>query len=155
MEAVPTALVDEQALRRVTWAVRRADLALQAAKEPDLRAVDVPGAHYALLITVHTHPGLAGAELSRLLGVTPQAVALLAGKLTARGLLQRRPHPRHRNIVEFHLTDAGLDALREADAVTARLEQRILTTLGPDRHAQLRTLLDELIVALALPGPTR
>jgi DNA-binding MarR family transcriptional regulator len=141
-------IVAEQALGRISWTLRRADLATQAAKDPGLRAVGVPNSHYALLMHVHIYPGLTGAELGRRLGVTSQAVALLATKLEAGGLLERRAHPRHRNVQELHLTTAGLAALHAADAVILDTEQRITDALGPERSAQLRELLDELIDTL-------
>lgn len=142
-------IVAEQALRRITWTLRRADLAAQAAKDPGLRAVGVPASHYALLMHVHIYPGLTGAELGRRVGVTTQAVALLAAKLEAGGLLERRTHPRHRNVQELHLTDAGLTALNAADAVILATEQRVTDALGPERSAQLRELLDDVMAILA------
>jgi DNA-binding MarR family transcriptional regulator len=142
----------ETPIRRVTWGVHRAELAIQAAKEPGLREVGVPNAHYALLMTIRTYPGLSGAELGRRLGVTTQAVALLATKLQARGLIERRIHPRHRNVQELHLTDAGDEALDRAEAVIVRLERRVHEALGPERYAQLRTLLDDVVADLT--GPT-
>ena len=143
----------EEALRRVTWGLRRAEMAVQAAKEPGFRAVGVQGAHYALLMNVHTFPGLSGAELGRRLGVTTQAVALLATKLEARGLVERRVHPRHRNVQELHLTEAGLEVLREAEEVVLDVETRVRDLLGAERYETLRELLNE--VAAELPqGPT-
>ena len=56
----------EEVFARVAWALRRADLNLQTAKERPLREVGVPGAHYAVLISLQTSPGLTGAELARL-----------------------------------------------------------------------------------------
>lgn len=139
----------EQPIRRVTWGIHRAELAVQAAKEPGLRAVDVANAHYALLMTIHTYPGLSGAELARRLGVTTQAVALLATKLQARGLIERRTHPRHRNVQELHLTAAGSEALERAEAVIVRLERQVHEILGRDRYDQLRILLDDVVTGLA------
>jgi DNA-binding MarR family transcriptional regulator len=118
---------------------------MQAAKEPGLRAVGVANAHYALLMNIHTYPGLSGAELGRRLGVTTQAVALLATKLQARGLIERRTHPRHRNVQELHLTDAGEETLELAETVIVRLERRVHEILGPERYHQLRDLLDEVV----------
>jgi DNA-binding MarR family transcriptional regulator len=138
----------ETPTRRVTWGIHRAELAVQAAKEPGLRTVGVPNAHYALLMTIRTYPGLSGAELGRRLGVTTQAVALLATKLQTRGLVERRIHPRHRNVQELHLTDAGDEALDQAEAVIVRLERRVYEALGPERYAQLRALLDDVVADL-------
>jgi DNA-binding MarR family transcriptional regulator len=137
--------VPAAALERVTWALRRAELAVQALKERRLRSsLGMPVAHYTLLISVHADPGLAGAELARRLNVTPQAVASLADRLESRGQLERRPHPRHRHVQELHLTDAGRDLLRRADILVAEVEEKITTRLGGSDTARLRALLDKV-----------
>ncbi|MET9789827.1 MarR family winged helix-turn-helix transcriptional regulator [Streptomyces canus] len=132
------------ALDRVTWALRRAELAVLTLKEQRLRPLGMAVAHYTLLMSVHSEPGLAGAELARRLNVTPQAVASLVARLEGRGQLERREHPRHRHVQELHLTDAGREALRAADRVIADIEQHITEGLGPEESAQLRTLLDQV-----------
>lgn len=135
-------------LERVTWALRRADIAVQALKEQRLRPLGMAGAHYSLLMSVDAAPGLTGAELARRLGVTPQAVASLVARLEGRGELERRPHPRHRNVQELYLTDAGRDILRSADAEIAEIEKRITGHLGPGDAARLTALLDQIIAAV-------
>ncbi len=135
----------EDVFARVTWALRRADLAMQAVKEPPLRAVGLSGSHYALLVNVHSMPGLTGAELARLIGVTPQAVALLIAKLVDGGLIERRRHPRHRNVQELHLTDAGEQELAAAEHLISDLERHLREALGTERHARLRELLEQVI----------
>jgi DNA-binding MarR family transcriptional regulator len=134
-----------EALERVGWSLRQADLLVQASKERSLKPVGLSMAQYALLMHVHVYPGLNGAELGRLLGVTTQAVALLAVKLQANGLLERRPHPRHRTIQEFALTERGREALAAAYTAVGEVEDRIRGALGPDRAAELKDLLDIVI----------
>ncbi|MET7453163.1 MarR family transcriptional regulator [Streptomyces sp. NPDC005574] len=135
------------ALDRVTWALRRAELAVQSLKEQRLRPLGMVAAHYTLLISVHDEPGLTGAELARRLNVTPQAIASLVARLESRGQLERREHPRHRHIQELHLTDAGREALRAADAVIADIERQVTDGLGSEA-AQLRALLDRVAEAV-------
>jgi DNA-binding MarR family transcriptional regulator len=132
------------ALDRVTWALRRAKLAVQAVKEQRLRGLGMAVAHYSLLISVHVHPGLTGAEVARRLNVTPQAVASLVDRLEGRGQLERRPHPRHRHVQELHLTDAGREALRVADAAVAEVEQTLIERLGPADTVRLKDLLQRV-----------
>jgi DNA-binding MarR family transcriptional regulator len=140
--------ISADALNRVTWALRRAELAVQAQKERRLRSLGMAAAHYSLLISVHAEPGLTGAELARRLNVTPQAVASLVARLEDRGQLERRPHPRHRHVQELHLTDAGRDALRTADGVISEIEQRISQKLGPEGTGRLTRLLSRLTDAV-------
>jgi DNA-binding MarR family transcriptional regulator len=135
------------AFDRVTWALRRAELAMQAVKEQRLRSLGLSVAHYSLLISVHTHPGLTGAELARRLGVTPQAVAALADRLAGRGQVERRTHPRHRRVQELYLTAAGRAVLRLADDRVAEVEQKITEQLGRVDTATLRALLERVAVA--------
>lgn len=136
--------VAASALERVTWALRRAEWAVQARKDQRLRPLGMAAAQYTLLMNVHSDPGLTGAELARRLNVTPQAVASQVARLEERGQLARRPHPRHRHVQELHLTDAGRASLRDADAVIVGIEQLIAEKLGPKKAAQLRALLDEV-----------
>ncbi|TDU05947.1 DNA-binding MarR family transcriptional regulator [Streptomyces sp. 846.5] len=136
--------VGPDALNRVTWALRRAELAVQALKDQRLRSVGMAVSHYALLISVHTQPGLTGAELARRLNVTPQAVASLVARLEGRGQLERHEHPRHRHVQELHVTAAGREALRAADEVIAAVERQITDLLGAGPAEQLRALLNEV-----------
>lgn len=136
--------VGHDALDRVSWALRRAELAVQGLKEQRLRPLGMAAAHCTLLMSVPAEPGLAGAEPTRRLDVTPQAVASLVARLEGRGLLERREHPRHRHVQELHLTDAGREALRAADEVIADIERHITDALGGDESTQLRTLLDRV-----------
>ncbi|MCX5529661.1 MarR family transcriptional regulator [Streptomyces sp. NBC_00006] len=136
--------VGPNALDRITWALRRAELAVQTLKEQRLRPLGLAASHYMLLISVHSEPGLTGAELARRLNVTPQAVASLVTRLEGRGLLERREHPRHRHVQELHLTDAGRDVLRAADRVIADIERQITDGLDREEAAQLRGLLDQV-----------
>ena len=133
---------------RTIWALRRAELAVQALKDRHLRDLGMAASHYALLATVNTEPGLTGAALARRLGVTPQAVASLVARLEGRGQVERRPHPRHTQVHELHLTDDGHAALEKADAVMTQVEQQVVDTLGADENRRLRSALETLASGL-------
>jgi DNA-binding MarR family transcriptional regulator len=142
----PEKISAAEALDRTGWILRRADLVVQTAKDRSLKPTGLTAAQYSLLMHVYVYPGLNGAELGRLMGVTTQAVALLAAKLEASGLLERRVHPRHRNIQEFALTEEGRQMLATADTSVGGVEDRIRGVLGPERTTQLRELL-EIVLA--------
>lgn len=128
--------------RRVVWALRRAQQAVEAAKEERLRPVGLPAAHYSLLITIASQQGLTGADAARRLGVSPQNVAQLVTRLERRGLVRRAAHARHRHVIELHLTDEGRDVLTAADDAVADLEAAVVAHLGTDDAEHLRRLLD-------------
>ena len=135
----------EDILDRIPSVLRRADLVVMAAKERPLRAVGVPGSLYSVLINLHVEPGLTGAELARVIGVTPQAIAPLVGKLIDRGLVERRAHSRHASVQELHLTATGRHELAGADRVMGHLELHLRRSLGEESHRRLRELLTEVI----------
>lgn len=126
---------------RVLYALRQAYQAVEAAKEERLRPTGVTPVHYAALININARPGMTGAELARVLGVTPQNVTGLVGRLTGRGLVERRPHTQHDHVLEIHLTDEGRARLAAADAQVNALEADLVDSLGADATHHLRTLL--------------
>jgi len=146
-------MIEEQAVApggdevsiRVPAVLRRADLALLAVKERPLRAVGVSGSNYAVLANLQVTPGLTGAELARVVGVTPQAVAPLVGKLADRGLIERRAHPRHASVQELHLTDSGRRELARADKIMVDLDHHLRRSLGEENYDRLHELLERLI----------
>jgi DNA-binding MarR family transcriptional regulator len=140
--------LSDAALDRVLWALRRAEMTMQTLKEQRLRPLGLAPAHYSLMLSVRADPGLTGAELARRLGVTPQAVASLVGKLEKRGHLRRRAHPRHRHIQELYLTESGVEELAAADAVIASLEHQVVEALGGTDARQLKNLLHHVADAM-------
>ncbi|GAA0942319.1 MarR family winged helix-turn-helix transcriptional regulator [Pseudonocardia zijingensis] len=152
----PTATAsDAEVLGRVAALLRRADLALLAVKEPPLREIGVSGSLYAVLMNLRVTPGLTGAELARVVGVTPQAIGPLVAKLVDRGWVERRAHPRHQNVQELHLTEAGRTETTVADRIMAHLEDHLRRSLGEDDYEQLATLLGRVIEHLPGWAPPR
>ncbi|GAA3739421.1 MarR family transcriptional regulator [Plantactinospora mayteni] len=138
----------EEMLGRVASTLRRADLAVLAAKEPPLRKVGVSGSLYAVLANLEVTPGLTGAELARVVGVTPQAITPLVVKLVERGLIERRTHPRHANIQELQLTDSGRRETARADRIMLHLDNHIRDSLGDEDYQRLRVLLDVVVKSM-------
>lgn len=137
-----------EVLGRVVSLLRRADLALQSTKEPPLRKLGVSGSLYAVLINLDVAPGLTGAELARVVGVTPQAIAPLVSKLVDRGWIERHPHPRHANVQELHLTDNGRSELAGADRLMVHLDHHLRESLGEEDYRHLCTLLNDVMTYL-------
>jgi DNA-binding MarR family transcriptional regulator len=136
--------MSDQGFNRVIWAERRAHRALSTAKEQQLRPLELSAAHYSLLAAISANPGATGAELARELSVTPQNIAGLTSRLEQRGLIERQPNARHRNVVEMWVTVKGEELLAEADAAMIELERTIARILGTDGSERLRRLLEDL-----------
>jgi DNA-binding MarR family transcriptional regulator len=139
---------DRQVLGRVASTLRRADLAMLAAKERPLRKIGNSGSLYAVLLNLHVNPGQTAAELARVVGVTPQAIQPLVGKLVDRGWIDRRTHSRHTSIQELNLTEAGRREAARADRIMADLDDHLRSSLGDEDYDRLAGLLDRVITAL-------
>jgi DNA-binding MarR family transcriptional regulator len=110
--------------------VKRAEQVTQAAKEAAVREVGITAAQQAALAVLSDNPGINAAELARRCAMTQQAMNGLLGRLEARGLVERRPHPRHESVLELKLTRTGRAAFEEADALVARLEEQLTAGLS-------------------------
>lgn len=96
------------------------------------------------MMNVRSHPGVTGAELARLPGVTPQNVTGLVARLTARGLVERRAHERHANVLELRLTEQGAALLARADALVGGLEDSVVAALSSGEVDSLKRHLELL-----------
>jgi DNA-binding MarR family transcriptional regulator len=95
-----------------------------------------------------------GATITQLAGhldVTRQAAAQLVDELTAKGYVERRPHPDDARARLIMLTEKGWACTRAADAAMADTVRPWATALGERRMLALR---DDLI-RIAPHGPLR
>jgi DNA-binding MarR family transcriptional regulator len=111
--------------------VRTRDLAVLQWPGPDgMRAIDIA----------------ANGQMSK------QAVKPLIDHLQARGYLERVPDLHDHRALRIHTTPRGKQLLATAGAIITDIEEEIARQLGPDTHAQLRAILDELAVITARLG---
>lgn len=105
----------------------------------------VSTAQVGLLRQLANEPGLSGAELARRLLITPQGVQLALTALERRGLVERKPDPRHGRILQAYLTDAGRAVTSAVldDAIGAH--QQVFGVLTEDEQATLGALLARVV----------
>jgi DNA-binding MarR family transcriptional regulator len=127
--------------QRLLVHIKRAEQATQGAKEAAVREVGITVVQQAALAVISDNPGINPAELARRCMVSPQAMNGVLGRLEARGLVARGPHQEHATLVEVKLTDPGRALFEEADALVAKVEQRLAAGLSAHELATLRELL--------------
>jgi len=110
-----------------------------------LRPLGVDVREWTTLQFIDDRPMSSNAELSRRLGVTPQAVHTVVLELEARKLIVRKPDPNHGRIARFVLTESGRSLLQAANAVADRVERSLLAGLGP---VEQRALLASVVAML-------
>jgi DNA-binding MarR family transcriptional regulator len=102
----------------------------------------------AAYLPVFGYPGPQGArpsDLAARLGMSKQALNYLLGSLERAGYIERRPHPDDARAKRIALTPRGLGAGRVIRDAVAEVETAWSELLGPERFAELRTMLEELV----------
>ncbi len=106
-----------------------------------MRAHGVTASQAAVLDRIYEHPGISGAEISREMLTTPQAVQLMLATLERKGLLVREPDPTRGRVVGSHLTEEGRRMFGACLADAVEVEKRLSENLSPQER---RTLIDLL-----------
>jgi DNA-binding MarR family transcriptional regulator len=129
----------------VGYALKRAQAALRAALDRELRALDLTVPQYSCLEQLAHQPAQTNAELARGTFVTRQAMHQLLSGMLAAGLVRGDGPGRFER---FALTEEGEHRLRAASAAAAAVEDRMLAPL--DRAARARLYADLVACAEAL-----
>jgi len=106
-----------------------------------MRAHGVTASQAGVLDRIYEHPGISGAEISREMLTTPQAVQLMLATLERKGLLVREPDPTRGRAVGSHLTEEGRRMFGACLADAVEVEKRLSENLSPEER---RTLIDLL-----------
>jgi DNA-binding MarR family transcriptional regulator len=130
---------------RIGSPIKRAEQALNAAKNAALKPVGVTVAQYAALLFLTENPGISAAALSRLCGVTPPTMNTVLTNLQDRGLVERTPHEWHKNVLETRLTEQGAAIMKDADARAVRVERALAAGFTDQERATLMELLDRCV----------
>src|SRR5262249_25583601 len=132
---------------RLGMLVKRAEQAMIRTKSVALKSVGLTPAQYVALVELEQQPGITAASLARACLVTPQAMMILLKSMDQQGLIRRSAHPRHPNVLELHMTDVGLEALREARERVDPIEQRVFAAFSAKETAAFREFLSRFIEA--------
>lgn len=150
----PAALPTGQRGQRLTYLVKRLEMAERARMEEVLRPLGVTLHQYAVLSILERREGLSSAQLARRHFVTPQAMHQLIGTMERDRLIERRPDEANRRILRAWLTERGAEVLRSCHEVVDDLEGRMLSALSPDEAVMFGRMLERCLAALAERSPT-
>ncbi|MBQ0868059.1 MarR family transcriptional regulator [Streptomyces sp. A73] len=122
--------------------IKDAANALMTTKHAVLRPSGLTVAQYAALLQLAENPGMPAAALARACRVTAPTMNTILKNLQQRGLITRTPHSWHRNVLETRLTEAGAEAVAEADRSAVRVERGLAAEFTDEERAQLIALLE-------------
>jgi DNA-binding MarR family transcriptional regulator len=109
---------------------------------------DIRPTHGCVFRFVH-EDGMRLTELAVLAGMTKQSIGEIVDDLVERGYVERVADPADRRAKLIRLTEKGEEAQAAALGIFAGLEKRLGKRYGPDRVADLRGLLEEIVSAEA------
>lgn len=133
---------------RLGFLLVQAHRSLRNAMDAALRPSGLSSAQFGALSVIVREPGLSAADLARVVPVTPQAVNLLVTGLERDGLVERRPHPTHRRILEIHPTEAGVRTLEATYPIVIDLEDRIAAGFSDRQLATIKRWLVDTAIAM-------
>jgi DNA-binding MarR family transcriptional regulator len=148
----------EAAVPRVGYLVYMVERRLRARLDEEMRAHHgVSTTEYVTLSVLRERDGLSCAQLARLAFVTPQAMNLVISALERRGLVKRRPDPRHGRVLRASVTPKGLRQIERCDRSMDRIEADMLADIPAEQVELVRTTLRSFARSLdhaaGLPGP--
>lgn len=108
-----------------------------------------PSGYYASLILIGANPGISQTELAEALVIDLPNVALILGRMTERGLVERQQDPSDRRRVKLRLTPAGEARGQEALEFNESQRRLLSQALSAEETRQLNGLLHKLQKSLA------
>jgi DNA-binding MarR family transcriptional regulator len=96
-------------------------------------------------VQVGLSPGVSSASVARRAGMTAQSMGTAVNGLLDRGLLERRPHPTNRRVMQLHPTEAGLALVELSQAALNEAHAGLFEALSADDEAVLGGLLRRLV----------
>jgi DNA-binding MarR family transcriptional regulator len=138
--------------QRLTYLVKRLEMAERARMEEVLRPLGVTLHQYTALSILERREGLSSARLARRHVVTPQAMHQLIATMERDGLIERRPDEANRRILRAWLTEHGAQVLQACHRAVDEVEERMLATLSRDEAVAFGRALERCLDTLTVPA---
>jgi DNA-binding MarR family transcriptional regulator len=110
---------------------------------------DLTPRQYAVLVTVAEYEGLSQTHLVERTGIDRSTIADITRRLLKKGLLQRRRTREDARAYAVKLTDLGLKAVKSADPLVRRVDEKILSALPTQVRERFLEDLNTIVNALA------
>jgi DNA-binding MarR family transcriptional regulator len=108
---------------------------------------DLTPVQFAILRTLHDHPGIDQVSLAGLVAIDTSTGASVCARLEEKGLLERKVIPHNRRQRALTITAAGEQILADLVPASQRLRERLLGPLTEGEQQQFMQLLGKLVRA--------
>lgn len=120
----------------------------------EMGEADLTPRQFAVLLAVSLNEGLSQTDLVEQTGVDRSTLADIVRRMLKKGLLQRRRTKEDARAYAVKLTDEGWRVLKMAEPIVRRVDDRILSSLGPKQREQLLLDLASIVDALSQTLPS-
>ena len=96
------------------------------------------------VLTAAAGEDLTQIEIARAIGLDKTTMVVTLDELESKGLVERRPSPSDRRARVIAVTPSGRKMLKKAEAVAARVQEDVLSSLAPDERKALIGALSSL-----------
>lgn len=131
----------------VPYRVWRANQALHQRIVNGIQDLGVTVTQLGICVHLDELGHMSASDLARLFRLTPQSVTTALNHLEQKGWVVRVPHPVHKRVIWYELTDDGLAGADEGRARVAELNREIDAVLSQDQQDALRDALTVLTTA--------
>ena len=140
-----TSRVDLSVLTRsIGYQIRRAQLSIFEDFIRAFAAIGLRPAQFSVLVIVDSNPGLKQSEIAAALGIQRTNFVAMMDELEKRGLAARTASPSDRRSYAVKLTPEGRVLLKQALAIHAAHEKRMMERIGREAYASLMPMLSRL-----------
>lgn len=130
---------------RPGYLLHKSALLLVEDAEDALAEVGMRTREFFVLAALASGPDLSQQDLSRLLNLDPTTVVAVIDELERRDYVERRRNPADRRRYILVLTDAGRQALVDADRVADRIEANFFGELTAEERKLLHSMLGRVM----------
>lgn len=101
-----------------------------------------------LVVHLDEHGRMSASDLARRFRLAPQSVTTALGRLEEQDWVRRIPHPVHRKVIWYELTETGASRVDDARERMQRVTMHIDALVSEKSRGDLTRLLHDLDVAL-------
>ena len=112
------------------------------------RALGFTQVQWRALLRLGSNPGISQARLADLLDMQPISLARILDRLAAANLVERRPDPVDRRVVQLYLTPAAAPILKVLHEISDDLRATATKGLSSEGQAQVVAFLSQMRINL-------
>lgn len=128
------------------YLIRRAQQIAVAIFMEECAALDMTPMQYATLVAVRENPGTDATRIAALIFFDRATIGNVLDRLENKGLIARASSRDDRRVKLLSLTPAGAALLKQADALVAKAQRRILEPLGAAEQTMMMHSLRKLVL---------